>query len=857
MATYIQYTPTTIIGRAMFNFDVYGRQNFKYSGVIGVSVSDSFTTSDQSSGQYSNFYSSLSNLAVGEIDWTTTQISNIRDILNIFSQFCNISFEWRGDIDSIGIESTPNPEDVGKAKLSDINIALINRSEGEFAGISGGSDDRLLNYAGAAGDIFMNVAAAKFNQDLSFGINSPIRQTLMHELGHSLGLSHPHSSFTNGIPTLTADFMATMYVGFEKLGFKMESPSDMYKEYFTIMSYDDQVSLLATSTTIWNAHTPMILDVIALQQAYGRGTGTSGLGSDTITAGTAGYRTYFDLGGNDTIDMKNYDEGCYLNMGVQIIGASHLVGVGMSLYDARTTVVNQGNPGHLRWFYGEYENASGSHLTDAIIGNSLPNSISGADGDDFLDGEEGNDTLNGGNGDDEMLGGFGDDYFDWDGTGRNGNDTMTGGPGNDVYCLSSAGDSVIEMPGEGIDTVFSGLNYSIVDTYIENLGTYLNFSSPLLFVGNSFGNRITTGGGRDTLFGNEGNDTLDGDSGADRLWGGIGNDTYYTDTQSDLVFENPSEGTDSVISTSSFYLYANVENLTLSGSAYFGVGNELDNTLIGNDAENLLIAGTGNDVLRGGAARDALFGEAGADLLHGDAGVDYIVAGTGNDTVYGGNDADEVYGQDGNDLIYGGNDFATDILVGGEGNDTLDGGPAWDQMYGGAGNDTFVVSQQVDWVFEQPGEGTDTVIADSPNGYYLYANVENLTLVGTTPFGVGNELANLLLGNAIGNTLLAGAGNDTLDGGAGLDILWGQDGGDTFRISKGTGTDIVADFQLGTDKLDVSAYGFTTLAQLKARMTQVGADIALNLDGGDQVILIGVSAAGFSAGDVVLNGGGG
>ena len=238
--------------------------------------------------------------------------------------------------------------------------------------------------------------------------------------------------------------------------------------------------------------------------------------------------------------------------------------------------------------------------------------------------------------------------------------------------------------------------------------------------------------------------------------------------------------------------------------------------------------------------------------LHGDAGIDYIVAGTGNDTLYGGTDADEIYGQDGNDLIYGGDDFATDILVGGEGNDTLDGGAAWDQMYGGAGNDTYYASQQVDWVFEQPGEGIDTVIADSPNGYYLYANVENLTLVGNTPFGVGNELANLILGNAIGNTLLGDAGNDTLDGGAGLDILWGQQGADTFRISKGTGIDIVADFQLGIDKLDVSAFGITTLAQLQARMVQVNNDTALNLDNGDQVILLGVTATAISAGDVLL-----
>ena len=63
----------------------------------------------------------------------------------------------------------------------------------------------------------------------------------MHEMGHSLGLSHPHSSITNGVPTITADFAATASVGFEKLGFQIHTPLDMNKEYFSIMSYDDMI----------------------------------------------------------------------------------------------------------------------------------------------------------------------------------------------------------------------------------------------------------------------------------------------------------------------------------------------------------------------------------------------------------------------------------------------------------------------------------------------------------------------------------------------------------------------------------------------------------------------------------------
>lgn len=290
---------------------------------------------------------------------------------------------------------------------------------------------------------------------------------------------------------------------------------------------------------------------------------------------------------------------------------------------------------------------------------------------------------------------------------------------------------------------------------------------PVSIPGSSADDSLVGGGANDTLTGGAGNDTLDGGGGIDSLVGGTGNDTYYVDSQSDLVLEGIAEGTDTVIASVSLYLPGNFENLTLTSTAYFGVGNALDNVVTGSSTENLLLGGTGNDTVRGGDARDAIFGEAGNDAIYGDAGIDYLVAGAGNDTIYAGNNADEAYGEDGNDLIYGGDDFDSDILVGGAGNDTIDGGPAWDQMYGGVGDDTFYASQQVDWVFENAAEGYDTVIADSPNGYYLYANIEALSLIGNTPFGVGNELNNVITGSATGNVLMGAAGNDTLDGGAG------------------------------------------------------------------------------------------
>ena len=409
MATDIAYTPNTIITKAMFNFDAFGLANYKLSGAIRVSVCDDFSYGDYLNPGYSRFNSMLYTAGANEVAWTSQMTSNIEDILQTYSQFAHFTFQWVGDYDtfSSGADTTPNPEDVGRSGVSDININWIYRSDVNFAGISGGSsDDFLFNYTGAANDIFLNAYAPKFNNDLSLNLNTRARQTLMHELGHSLGLSHPHSAYNinTGIPTVTDDYAATKDLGFSQLGFRTNAATDMYKEYFTIMSYDDQHSLLPGSNIVYQAYTPMILDVIALQQAYGEGSGTSGSGNDTITPGIAGYRTYFDTGGIDTVDLSDYTSGAYFNMGVSIIGAAHLAGISMRTYDAQNMTVSDKDPANLRWFYGEYENAAGSAAADQITGNWLDNVIEGKDGNDRLSGGDGNDSLNGGSGDDILKG---------------------------------------------------------------------------------------------------------------------------------------------------------------------------------------------------------------------------------------------------------------------------------------------------------------------------------------------------------------------------------------------------------------------------------------------------------------------
>jgi Ca2+-binding RTX toxin-like protein len=154
-------------------------------------------------------------------------------------------------------------------------------------------------------------------------------------------------------------------------------------------------------------------------------------------------------------------------------------------------------------------------------------------------------------------------------------------------------------------------------------------------VGDANANLLVGDAGNNILTGNAGNDTLNGGAGADTLVGGTGNDLYIVDNALDVVNESGGGGIDTVRSSVSFDLHANgttvlgaIENLTLTGTAIYGTGNDLGNVLIGNGASNRLIGNGGNDTIDGGGGNDILTGGSGSDTF-----VRHALSSEGRDTI--------------------------------------------------------------------------------------------------------------------------------------------------------------------------------------------------------------------------------
>ena len=232
-----------------------------------------------------------------------------------------------------------------------------------------------------------------------------------------------------------------------------------------------------------------------------------------------------------------------------------------------------------------------------------------------------------------------------------------------------------------------------------------------------------------------------------------------------------------------------------------------DDVMWGRGEADTLSGGDGDDILRGGQGDDVVQGDAGGDVISGDRGVDYVEGGAGADIARGGADDDQVYGGDGNDLVVSG-DAGNDLVHGGAGNDVARGGAGDDQVYGDGGNDR---------------------------------------LVGD----LGNDQ---LFGGAGDDVLIGHFGDDYLIGGAGFDRLIGGDGADVYAFEAGGGRDVLVGFEVGVDKIDISAYDALTAEDVLSQASEASAGgVKLDFGDGDSAIIRDVELNDLSAGDFIVS----
>ncbi|UVM75064.1 M10 family metallopeptidase [Pseudomonas alvandae] len=607
-------------------------------------------------------------------------------------------------------------------------------------------------------------------------------------------------------------------------------------------------------------------------------TGNAG---NNLLDGLAGRDTLVGGAGNDTYTLDNAGDSVV-----------ELADEGIDLVRTAVSHTLSANVENAVLLGAAALNLTGNASNNSLIGNAAANVLNGMDGADTLDGGAGIDTLIGGTGNDtyvvdnlkdvisetstsaseidsvrssvswtlgsnlENLTLTGAAAINGSGNaldnvlignaaanvlnGLGGADSLDGGAGNDTYYVDNLGDTVIERGTAltEIDSVVSSISY-VLGANLENLT--LSGAGSINATGNALNNRIT---------GNAGANILDGGLGIDTLVGGTGNDTYVVDNLKDVISETSTLAgeIDSVRASVNWALGANLENLTLTGSANLnGTGNALNNVLTGNAGNNLLDGLAGRDTLVGGAGNDTYtldnagdsvveLADEGIDLVR--TAVSHTLSANVENAVLLGIAALNLTGNASNNSLIG--NAAANVLNGMDGADTLDGGAGIDTLIGGTGNDTYVVDNLKDVISETSTSASEIDSVRSSVSWTLGSNLENLTLTGVAAInGSGNALDNVLIGNAAANVLNGGAGNDRLDGGAGNDTLIGGVGTDTLtggvgadrfvfsslsELGKdGTG-DVILDFsRLQGDKIDLSKLDANALTPLFNKFSFVDA----------------------------------
>lgn len=593
----------------------------------------------------------------------------------------------------------------------------------------------------------------------------------IHELGHALGLEHP-GDYNGGSPTYAND-----------------APYAQDSIMYTVMSYFDASNTgadwVASDGKTYYAQTPMLHDILAIQTLYGAEMSTRA--GDTVygfnsTAGNSVFDftvnlhpilTIWDGGGNDWLDLSGFATASKIDLNE---GA-------FSDCDGMTKNIAIA-------FNAKIENAKGGSGNDSLIGNALDN---------ILDGGSGNDVLTGGDGADILIGGAGNDTFYADVLDYLAQ--FSGGDGYDVLYIVGTLSYTFDYLLYGFEEMWFLAEPPPPPPTPEIVGTDAADT-----LNGAIGNDVIRGlAGNDTLNGSDGDDTLFGGAGNDKLFGGNGSDTASYEEAAAAVTVSLASARSQNTKGAGYDTLAGIENLT--GSAF-------DDKLTGSIANNVLKGLAGNDILDGGKGADTLIGGLGNDTYIIDNAGDVVdeTGGDGTDLVKSSVSIDlsgaSAVGEVENVQLTG---TAAINATGNALDNTIEGNKGANVLDGGDGIDTVSYANAAAAVKVNLSLTTAQATGSATGSDTLF-NFENLTGSKYADILTGDGNGNVITGLAGNDTISGSDGNDMLIGGLGKDTLTGGSGEDTFVFQgttdsgkSATTRDLIADFTVGEDHIDLSA----------------------------------------------------
>jgi serralysin len=438
----------------------------------------------------------------------TVQISAVRDAMHKWSRVATLNCGEVVDSADTAWESGDN------SSVGDIRFAMSNQPSAAWAYYPGQDNSPY------GGDAWFN--KSDYNDPV---VGYYAYYTFLHEIGHTLGLEHPHESNDNDVMSLSVDALK-----------------------YSIMSYRDYVGddIDGVGENFFPT-TPMLYDVLALQTLYGANWNYRS-GNDTYSwaPGAKIYETIWDGGGIDTLSAANQTRDVELHLTSGVFSK-----IGNPVWDEHAWVRDN----LAIAFNAAIENATGSNYDDSIFGSAASNVLVGGPGNDTMRGSEwvdrdvvDNDTMYGGsgadfmaghNGNDVMYGGEGNDFVIGDAgndilSGGNGNDMLHGGAGNDLL-IGGLGNNTLSG-GAGFDEVsYAGIRAPVSAT-LSLGGGRASASDGIISIdrltgiekltGSSFADTLTGDANANVLSGGPGNDVLQGGAGNDMLAGDGGHDRF-------------------------------------------------------------------------------------------------------------------------------------------------------------------------------------------------------------------------------------------------------------------------------------------------------------------------------------------